>query len=119
MYNSTYIRHLMVPVFGLMLGLASVLVVPASAWALDLSSAKASGMVGEKADGYLGAIQGGGEVAALVADINNKRRDAYQAIAARNGTSLQAVEALAGRAAQDKTAAGQYIMNSSGQWIRK
>ncbi|WP_238701402.1 YdbL family protein [Mariprofundus erugo] len=119
MYNSTYIRHLMAPLFALVLGLASILMLPSSSWALDLASAKASGMVGEKADGYLGAVQGGGEVAALVADINNKRRAAYQAIAARNGTSLQAVEALAGRAAQDKTAAGQYIMNSSGQWIRK
>jgi len=102
-----------------MLGLLSVMALPAGASAMDLHDAKASGMVGEKPDGYLGAGQGGAAVAGLVADINGKRRAHYQAIAAKNGTTLQAVEVLAGRTALEKTAPGQFIMTPSGQWVRK
>jgi len=114
-----YFRYFAMPLVGLMLGLVSVVALPDGAWAIDLSGAKASGLVGEKPDGYLGAIGGGGEVAALVADINSKRRAAYQASAANSGTTLQSVEVIAGRMAQDRTPAGQYIMTASGQWVRK
>jgi len=114
-----YTRYLVMPMFALMLGLSSMVAIPASGWAMDLHDAKASGLVGEKPDGYLGVVQGGAAVAALVADINGKRRAHYQAIAAKNGTSLQAVEVLAGRTAQAKTAPGQFIMTASGQWVRK
>lgn len=114
-----YTRYVVMPLFALMLGLSSMLALPASGWAMDLHAAKAAGMVGEKPDGYLGIVQNGVGVAALVADVNGKRRAHYQAIAAKNGTSLQAVEVLAGRTAQQKTAPGQFIMTPSGQWVRK
>lgn len=90
-----------------------------TAWSADLHSAKAAGQVGEQPNGYLGIVRNEPGVSALVQSINQQRRAAYQNIARKNGTSLQAVEQLAGRKAIEKTPSGQYIMTPSGQWIRK
>jgi len=90
------------------------------AGAADLRSAKAAGYVGEQPNGYLGVVPGApGDIPALVSSINAQRRAAYQGIAQSNGTSLSAVEQLAGRKAIEKTPAGQYILSPSGQWMRK
>lgn len=90
------------------------------AGAADLRSAKAAGYVGEQPNGYLGMIPGApGDVPALVADINAQRRAAYLSIAQNNGTSLVAVEQLAGQKAIEKTPAGQYVRSPAGQWLRK
>jgi uncharacterized protein YdbL (DUF1318 family) len=104
--------------------LASVLViagVPITASAASLEQAKAQGLVGEQANGYLGVVAASApaEVKALVANINQKRKQEYQAIAQRNKTSLDAVEALAGKKAIELTPAGQYVRPPSGQWVRK
>ncbi len=88
-------------------------------WALTLDEAKAKGMVGEKPNGYLGAVSGGGDVQALVNDINQKRRQAYEDIARKNGTQLSAVETLAGDKAIQNTKPGLMIQGPSGQWMKK
>ena len=91
-----------------------------NAGAADLRGAKAAGYIGEQPNGYLGIVPGApGDVPTLVADINQQRRAAYQNIAKSNGTSVQAVEQIAGQKAIEKTPAGQYIQSPSGQWIRK
>ena len=90
-----------------------------NAWSIDLQSAKAAGQVGEQPSGYLGVVNNGPGVGALVQSINQQRRAAYQDIAQKNGTSLTAVEQLAGKKAIEKTPPGQYIMAPSGQWLRK
>ena len=92
---------------------------PASAVTLD--QAKSQGQVGEQANGYLGVVSAGApaDVQALVADINQKRKAEYQDIAQRNNTSLNAVEALAGKKAVELTPPGQYVRLPSGQWVRK
>jgi len=90
-----------------------------NAGAADLQSAKAAGYVGEQPNGYLGIVPGApGDVPALVNSINSQRRAAYQNIAQSNGTSLSAVEQLAGQKAIAKTPAGQYVL-SGGAWVRK
>ncbi|UCH53304.1 MAG: YdbL family protein [Pseudomonadota bacterium] len=91
------------------------------ALALSLDQAKSQGLVGEQADGYLGVVSPGAssEVKALVTDINAKRRNEYQAIAKRNNTTLDKVEALAGKKAIDLTPAGQHVRLPSGQWVKK
>lgn len=90
-----------------------------SAWALSLDEAKAKGQVGEKASGYLGAVTGGNaEVQALVSDINQKRRQAYEEIAKRNGTSLNSVETLAGEKAIQNTKPGNMVEGPGG-WMKK
>jgi uncharacterized protein YdbL (DUF1318 family) len=91
----------------------------APAWALSLDEAKAKGQVGEKASGYLGAVSGGNaEVQALVSDVNQKRRQAYEEIAKRNGTSLNSVETLAGEKAIQNTKPGNMVEGPGG-WTRK
>lgn len=90
-----------------------------NAYALDLQTAKAQGYVGEQASGYLGIVNNASGVQALVNDINSRRKAYYEKIAKSNGTSLQVVEALAGKKAIDKTPSGQYVRDSSGSWIRK
>ncbi len=94
---------------------------PGSLWALTLGEAKARGLVGETHTGYLGIVSGkeSREVQALVKDVNQKRKQKYQGIAKRNGTSLQAVEILAGNTAIKKTQSGHYIQLRSGQWTKK
>lgn len=91
-----------------------------SAFALDLQSAKAQGLVGEQADGYLGIPNGPGsdEVQKLVADINLKRRAHYQEIATGNGTTLDAVEALAGQKLVQSAKSGEYVRGTDNVWIK-
>jgi uncharacterized protein YdbL (DUF1318 family) len=93
----------------------------APSWAIDLHQAKAQGLVGEQPNGYLGLVDAGAsaEVKAMMNDINAKRRQEYQAIAKRNNTPLDVVEALAGKKAIERTAAGQYIKLPSGKWVKK
>ena len=104
----------------LLVVLSLVMACPA-AWALSLDEAKDRGLVGERPDGYLGAVseQASSEVKALIADINRQRKQRYREIAARNKTTLQAVELLAGKTAMKKTKPGHYIQLPSGQWTKK
>lgn len=90
-------------------------------WAMDLRQAKTQGLVGEQPNGYLGLVKPGasGEVKALMNDINGKRRQEYQAIAQRTNTTLDVVEALAGKKAIERTPSGQYVKLPSGRWVKK
>lgn len=92
-----------------------------TAWALSLDDAKAKGLVGERTNGYLGAVSGNAssDVQRLIASVNQQRKQRYQEIAKRNKTNLQAVEVLAGKTAIKKTKPGNYIQLPSGQWAKK
>lgn len=96
--------------------LTALLALPALA--LDLEEAKSGGLVGETANGYLAAVKPSAEVEALVADINNQRKSRYQQIANKNGISLAAVEARAGKKAISMTPAGEYVNTGKG-WQKK
>jgi hypothetical protein len=88
-------------------------------FAMSLDEAKAKGFVGEKASGYLGAVSTPSEeVQALIADVNRKRRQAYEDIARRNGTDIRAVETLAGEKAIQNTKPGNFVEGPGG-WVRK
>lgn len=90
------------------------------AFAMDLNTAKSQGLVGERPDGYLGAVAAGrGDVQSLINDINSRRRAQYQALAQRNGTSLSAVEQVVGQKLISRAAPGEYVMTPGGQWVRK
>jgi uncharacterized protein YdbL (DUF1318 family) len=100
----------------------ALLAVPAGVVLADsLDSAKSSGKVGERPDGYLGVVAGdaGPEVKALVQEINAKRKKRYGQIAKKRGTSVEAVAALAGQKLVNNAPPGHYVMTTSGQWIRK
>lgn len=93
----------------------------APSWAIDLQDAKAQGLLGEQPNGYLGLVNANApaEVKTLMKNINAKRKEEYQAIAQRNHTQLNVVEALAGKKAIERTPGGQYIRLPSGQWTKK
>jgi uncharacterized protein YdbL (DUF1318 family) len=104
----------------LAVSLTMIAVGASSAWSADIRSSKAAGQIGEQLNGYLGVVGSApGDVQSLVQDINQKRKAAYQNIAGKNGTSLQAVEQLAGKKAINKTPPGEFIRSPSGQWIKK
>ncbi len=98
------------------LSLSLLMALPA--FALDLSEAKSSGLVGETNTGYIAAIKPSTEVDALVADINSQRKVYYQKIANENGISLQAVEVRAGLKAIEKTPPGETINTGTGWQIK-
>jgi len=88
-------------------------------YALELQDAKAQGLVGETATGYLAPVKAPDTaVENLIKSINSKRKQHYQGIATKNNTSLLAVEQLAGKTAISKTPAGQFINSGTG-WKKK
>ena len=66
-----------------------------AASALDLQTARKSGMVGELPSGYVQALQPSPEVHALVEEVNAKRRAEYTRISKENGQSVEVVGTLA------------------------
>ena len=98
--------------------LISALLVSVSSWALDLSQAKSQNLVGEKNNGYLGLIVSSNtDAAALIADINRKRKAKYQSIANNQNTQLANIEKIAGEKLTAKAkAAGQAYQDASGSW---
>ncbi|OCG18367.1 MULTISPECIES: YdbL family protein [unclassified Gilliamella] len=84
----------------------------------SLSQAKAQGVVGEQADGYLGVVKNEGNATEIAQLINQARKAQYQKVSAESNVPLSEVEKKAGSKAQDKTPAGQYIKRQ-GQWLKK
>lgn len=84
----------------------------------EVSAAKAAGLVGEQADGYLG-FKGvpGGELKAAVDTINIKRRDAYtQTAAARGVTVKEAAAAVGCQTLASRVSDGQIYRLPDGVW---
>ncbi|MDD3837867.1 MAG: YdbL family protein [Phenylobacterium sp.] len=87
-----------------------------------VDAAKAQGIVGEQADGYLGFVKDTPDAAlrASVAAINAGRAQVYREAAQRNNVSPEAAgvaafkEVILGR-----IPAGEYYKNSAGAWVRK
>ena len=89
------------------------------AYSIDLQTAKNQGLVGETTSGYLAAVKSPSpEVSALIESINSQRKHKFKEIAARNNTSLEAVEQLAGKKAIEKSAHGDFI-KVGGSWQQK
>ncbi len=86
----------------------------------SLESAKSAGLVGERADGLLGVVgSASSQVQAMVREINARRLARYQEIARRTGSSLPAVQAVAGEKAIAQAPSGTFVMEKSGNWRRK
>ena len=104
----------------LIVGLTLALV-PAAASAAILDPYKANGWVGEKPDGLAGVVSASApaEAKAAVERVNAERMVEYQRIAAKEKTSVAAVQAIVGKKLIDQAAKGTYIMNAQGQWVKK
>jgi len=107
-------RRLLAVALGCALALAS------PAWSLDLDEARSQGLLGERADGYVGVVPAkpSPEVVALAEEVNARRRAHYQEIAARNSTPVETVAALAGKKLIESAPSGQWV-KPDGAWVKK
>ena len=103
-----------------LLAFALALAVALPALALDLDEARTKGLLGERADGYVGVVPESvsPEVVALAEEINAKRRAHYEEIAKRNGAPVEAVAALAGQKLVQNAPSGQWVQMNGG-WKKK
>jgi uncharacterized protein YdbL (DUF1318 family) len=81
-------------------------------------SARESGLVGEKSDGYLGFVSSPSPaIKALVDDINIKRKAAYSKEALANGATVEEMALRSGcRLIAERTTAGEKYQTPTGQW---
>jgi uncharacterized protein YdbL (DUF1318 family) len=92
-----------------------------NAWAIDIRSAKAEGLVGEANTGFLAAVQApaSAEVRALIADVNKKRKAQFTNTAQKTGTTVAQVANRFYELAVQKTTPGNYYQDSGGRWKKK
>ncbi|WP_144392308.1 YdbL family protein [Pleionea sediminis] len=102
------------------IAIALLSVASLQAWAADLDSAKAQGLIGEKPDGYLGLVvkNAPDDVKAMIKSVNEKRKAKYQEVADQRKIALSKVEVIAGKKALEKTKSGHFIY-ADGKWIKK
>ncbi len=87
--------------------------------ALELHTARASGAVGEKQDGYIGAIQNSPEVGNLISDVNAKRKTEYTRISKQNGQPVDIVAKLAAAQIIGKLPSGAMYQDNDGSWKKR
>ncbi len=92
-----------------------------NAWAIDIHSAKAQGLVGEANTGYIAAVQApaSAEVRALIAEVNSKRKASFASTAQKTSTTVTQVANRFYEIAVQKTAAGEYYQDAGGRWRKK
>lgn len=104
------------------LALPAVAVAQSAQAKAAVDSAKAAGIVGEQADGFLGFVSGGGDpaVRAAVAEINAGRAKVYREAAARTGATPEAAGASAFTTTiQPRIPPGQFYKPNGGGWTKK
>ena len=85
-----------------------------------VDQAKAQGVVGEQADGFLGVVSGGDPaVRAALAEINAGRAQAYREAAARSGVTPEAAGQATARQLEARLPPGQYFRTPDGRWERR
>ena len=104
------------------LGVAGAAVAQTAAQKSMIDQAKAQGVVGEQADGYLGfrvaSTDAGLQTAVRVT--NDGRRAAYARAAAETGVSADVAAARAFETiVQPRISSGQWWRNAQGQWVRR
>jgi uncharacterized protein YdbL (DUF1318 family) len=92
-----------------------------SAWAVDIGTAKEQGLVGEANTGYLAAVKtpASADVNALIAEVNAKRKAEFETTAQKTGTTIVQVANRFYELAVQRTAAGNYYQDVSGNWKKK
>ena len=87
-----------------------------------IDSAKAQGVVGEQADGYLGFRQPSSDstLTEAVSVTNNARREAYARSAEVAGTTADVAAARAFETiVLPRVSSGQWYCNAQGQWVQR
>ncbi len=104
--------------FSLLLALLGMFLA-SPALALDLQTARNSGLVGEKTDGYIGAIQNSPDVTSLVSSVNAQRKQEYTRISQQNGQPVDVVAKLAAEEIIKKLGTGSFYQAADGSWARR
>jgi uncharacterized protein YdbL (DUF1318 family) len=85
-----------------------------------VDAAKAQGVVGEQADGFVGIVSGGdAALRAAVAELNAGRAAAYRDAAAKTGVTPDAAGQATARQLIARLPAGQYYKGDGGAWTKK
>ena len=106
-------------------GLGIAVVAGTSAYAMQADAAgqlRASGLVGEQADGYLGLVGSNAPAAvrAQMEQVNIQRRAAYTQLATQRGATIEEVAATtACELFRTKIGAGQYYRLPDGVWRQR
>jgi uncharacterized protein len=105
-------------------GLGIFMVAGTSAYAMQSDSAgqlRASGLVGEQADGYLGLVGAApADLRAQMEQVNIQRRAAYTQLAAQRGATIEEVAAAtACQIFASRVGPGQYYRLPDGVWRRR
>ena len=85
-----------------------------------VDAGKASGTVGEQADGFLAVVSGGdAALRAAVAEINTGRAAVYKDTAAKTGVTAEAAGQATAKQLYARLAPGQYWKPLDGGWTKK
>ena len=108
-------------VLGLLAGAMLLPLLPMDAWAQSLDDARNQGFLGERPDGLLGQVDAAAPAWALslMERINAERKVKYGELAAANGTSVQAVQVVAGEKIIAGLKPGNWYMDANGRWMQK
>ena len=98
---------------------AAGLALAGNAYALDLSQARAQGIVGEKPDGYVAAVTPSAEADAVISEVNTRRRAEYEKISKDNGQPVSVVAKIAAGRIIGGLPAGSYYKAADGSWKKK
>lgn len=110
---------------GLSVALAPCAVAPAAAQSAAtravVDAAKASGTVGEQADGFLGFVTPSTDpaLATAVAEINAGRAQVYREAAAKTGATAEAAGQATAQQLFTRLPVGQYFKTLQGNWTKK
>jgi hypothetical protein len=90
-----------------------------AAFALDLSQARAQGLVGEKLDGYVGVVKPSADAQAVASDVNSRRRAEYENISKQNSQPVSVVGKVAAETIINNLPSGSYYQGTDGSWKKK
>jgi uncharacterized protein YdbL (DUF1318 family) len=85
----------------------------------EIVALKAEGVIGEDNRGYLSFVGSARKKVDIVNAENEDRHQVYAAIAQQQGTTVDVVGRLRARQIAANAAAGEWLQNENGQWIRK
>lgn len=91
-----------------------------TSFAMDLGSAKSSGLIGEKPNGLVEATlpNPSADITDLVNTTNSGRLDVYKQMADKQGIPLKEVQAIAAQKMYSLAAPGEFLMKD-GKWVKK
>lgn len=98
---------------------ATLLFAASPAFALDLQSARSSGILGEQNDGYVAVLKSSAEANKLAAEVNAGRKAEYARISKENGQPVDVVAKVAAEAIINKIGAGSSYQGNDGRWRTK